>query len=177
MHAYDVWKVKTLTLYACIREVSGSNLEEVVLLTILVHWFISISSSECWNGIFIKGHNRFFLNLFPHNIHNNFFTILDTAWIMNVPEIRKVKLSMCLIIYARHEHVCRRGSRAPLFLTSALDGEKWPASLPSRFIPGEGAPVPTGQKTGWTPEPVWTPWNTKKNLLPLPVIKPRPSRP
>jgi hypothetical protein len=41
------------------------------------------------------------------------------------------------------------------FLTSALDGGEWSASLPGRvFAPGEGLPVPVEQEAGWAPQPV-----------------------
>jgi hypothetical protein len=33
---------------------------------------------------------------------------------------------------------------APPFLTSALDGGEWSASLPGRFIPGKEPPLPIG---------------------------------
>jgi hypothetical protein len=42
------------------------------------------------------------------------------------------------------------------FLTLALDGGEWSASRPGRDLaPGKGPPVPTGQESGWVPEPVW----------------------
>ena len=40
------------------------------------------------------------------------------------------------------------------FLTSALDGSKWPASRPNRFFPGEETPVPTEWEAVWAPGPV-----------------------
>jgi hypothetical protein len=44
-----------------------------------------------------------------------------------------------------------------LFLTSALDGDYWSASRPSRALPpGKVPPVHIGQEIGWAPEPVWT---------------------
>jgi hypothetical protein len=43
------------------------------------------------------------------------------------------------------------------FLTSALNGGEWSASLPCRPLPpGKGPPVPVGQWAGWASEPVWT---------------------
>jgi hypothetical protein len=46
-----------------------------------------------------------------------------------------IKFSLCLTNYApRHEDVWGRG--APPFLTSALDGGQWSASLPGRFTLG-----------------------------------------
>jgi hypothetical protein len=50
------------------------------------------------------------------------------------------------------------------FLTSALDGGDWSASRPGRDLPpGKGPPVPTGEETGWAPEPVWTQGLEKKS--------------
>jgi hypothetical protein len=43
------------------------------------------------------------------------------------------------------------------FLTWALEGGEWSASLPGRALPpGKEPPVPTVQEAGWAPEPVWT---------------------
>jgi hypothetical protein len=43
------------------------------------------------------------------------------------------------------------------FTTSALDGGEWSESRPRRSLPqGKIHPIPTGQKAGWVPEPVWT---------------------
>jgi hypothetical protein len=43
------------------------------------------------------------------------------------------------------------------FLTSALDGGEWSASLPGRALPpGKGSPVPIGLEAGWASELVWT---------------------
>jgi hypothetical protein len=42
-------------------------------------------------------------------------------------------------------------------LISALAGDEWSASRPSRtLLPGKGPPVPIVQEAGWAPEPVWT---------------------
>jgi hypothetical protein len=43
--------------------------------------------------------------------------------------------------------------------TLALDGGKWVASRPGRFIAGEQPPIPMGWDTGWVSEPVWTLWS------------------
>jgi len=40
----------------------------------------------------------------------------------------------------------------------ALDGGKWLASHPGNFIPREKTPIPTEEKAGWGPEPVWMWW-------------------
>ena len=42
-----------------------------------------------------------------------------------------------------------------LSLTLPLDGGGCSAPRPGRLTPGKG-PVPTVQKAGWTPGPVWT---------------------
>jgi hypothetical protein len=39
-----------------------------------------------------------------------------------------------------------------VFLTSALVGGEWSASLPSRFIPAKKTPVPIGYEARWTQE-------------------------
>jgi hypothetical protein len=44
------------------------------------------------------------------------------------------------------------------FLASERAAGEWSASRPSRFTPGERAPVSTGQQAGWAPETVWTTW-------------------
>jgi hypothetical protein len=44
----------------------------------------------------------------------------------------------------------------------------WSASRPDRFTPGKD-PVPTVQKAGWAPEPVWT---CVKNLAPTGIRSP-----
>jgi hypothetical protein len=54
---------------------------------------------------------------------------------------------------------------APPFLTLALVGGEWSASLPGRFNPGKSVLVLTGYEAGWAPEPVWTLWR-EKNLAP-----------
>jgi hypothetical protein len=59
---------------------------------------------------------------------------------------------MCLISSALcHEDIWGSGGTAPLFLTMTLNGVEWSASCPSYFTPRERAPVPTGEKHGWTP--------------------------
>jgi hypothetical protein len=164
---------KTVTLYACIRDVPDSNPERVLDYTCLLVYFSLFQRMLEWH--FQRDNNRFFLNLFPCNIHGYFLATFDIVEPRNVPEIRKVKLSLCLINYVqRHEHAQQSGGRAHPFLTSALDGQKWSASHPSRFIPRERAPG-----THWLGDWVGRSGRceTKKNLLPLPGIKPRPSRP
>jgi hypothetical protein len=48
---------------------------------------------------------------------------------------------MCLISYALcHEDIWGSGGIAQPFLTSALDGDKWPVLRPGRFTPGKAAP-------------------------------------
>jgi hypothetical protein len=43
------------------------------------------------------------------------------------------------------------------YLTSALDGGEWSASLPGRALPpGKEPPVPIVHEVGWAPESVWT---------------------
>jgi hypothetical protein len=59
------------------------------------------------------------------------------------------------------------GGRAPLFLTTALDGGEWSASGPAAL-----PPVPIGQEAGCTPKPVWMLWRREKNLA-QPGIEPR----
>jgi hypothetical protein len=64
------------------------------------------------------------------------------------------------------------------FLTSALDGSEWLASLTGRFTPREEPPVPIGQEAGWASEVFWTRWWEK---LPAPAgnqtLEPRSSGP
>jgi hypothetical protein len=45
-----------------------------------------------------------------------------------------------------------------VFLTSALTGGQRTTSRPGHFTSGKETPVPTGEKHGWAPEPVWTLW-------------------
>jgi hypothetical protein len=49
------------------------------------------------------------------------------------------------------------------FTTSALDGV---SNQRHALPPGKGSPVPTGQDTGWTPEPVWTQRLEEKSFCP-----------
>jgi len=54
----------------------------------------------------------------------------------------KVKLFLCL---TKHHAVKAYGGMEVwlhVFLTSALDGDEWSASRPSRFTPGKEPPVP-----------------------------------
>jgi hypothetical protein len=53
-----------------------------------------------------------------------------------------------------------------IILISALDGGEWSVSRPGRFTTWEKAQVPTAQKAGWAPEPVWTLWRNEKSLAP-----------
>jgi hypothetical protein len=54
------------------------------------------------------------------------------------------------------------------FLTSALDGGEWSASLPVRALaPGKGPPVPIVQEAVWAPEPVWTQRLEEKSFAPV----------
>jgi hypothetical protein len=48
----------------------------------------------------------------------------------------------------RPEAACESGSIAPLFLTSAVDGGKWTASCPGRFIRNETAHPPSAHCMG-----------------------------
>jgi hypothetical protein len=49
----------------------------------------------------------------------------------------QVNVSLCLINYALcREDVWSSGGRDPLFLTSAIVGGEWSASIPGSFIPG-----------------------------------------
>ena len=48
--------------------------------------------------------------------------------------------------------------------TSAIDGGGWSTPRPGRFTPRERDPVPTVQKAGWAPGPIWT---DAENLAPL----------
>jgi hypothetical protein len=55
---------------------------------------------------------------------------------------------------------------APLFVTSALDGLEWSASLLGGFTPGgknPPPPVPIESEAAWAPEPVWKLWRTEKS--------------
>jgi hypothetical protein len=66
------------------------------------------------------------------------------------------------------------------FLTSALDGGEWPASLPGRALaPRKGPPVPIVQEAGWVPETIWTQRLEEKSIhlcresnLDRPVVQP-----
>jgi hypothetical protein len=63
------------------------------------------------------------------------------------------------------------------FMISALDGGESSASRPDRaFPPGNGAPVPIVQESGWAPEPVWTQRLEEKSSAPAgdrtPVVQP-----
>jgi hypothetical protein len=67
-----------------------------------------------------------------------------TAREMRIETMRRVKPSLCLISSApRDRDVWRCGGISPPFITSALDGDEWPASCPGRFIPGERPPACT----------------------------------
>jgi hypothetical protein len=68
-------------------------------------------------------------------------------------KIRKLKLPH----YAPWGRLGERKYSVYSFLTSALDEGGWSASRPGRALPpGKGPPVPIGQESGWSPEPVWT---------------------
>jgi hypothetical protein len=54
------------------------------------------------------------------------------------------------------------GYIAPPFLTSALAGGEWSASLSGRFTSGE---ITTSTHHVWAPEPVWMPWKRDKYCL------------
>jgi len=61
------------------------------------------------------------------------------------------------------------------FLTSQLDGDKWSASLPGRFILMERAPARYPFVGGWLGPriTVWARWGREKiSFLPLPEIVP-----
>jgi hypothetical protein len=75
-----------------------------------------------------------------------------------------------------HEDIRESGSIDPPFLTLILDGGEWSASRHGRFIPMEGAPVPTRQEAGWGPELILTLRKKYKNSS-LQEIEPQPSRP
>jgi hypothetical protein len=86
--------------------------------------------------------------------------------------IYKLKLPLCLI---KHHAMKTWRYRSPT-LTSALDGGQLPASGPGYFNPMKESPVPTRQKAGWAPKPVWT-TRSRGNFLSLPEIDPRPPNP
>jgi hypothetical protein len=82
-----------------------------------------------------------------HNLaaYNNYTD--DTYREYTRKEIKKVKLSLCLINYTPyHENVWGSGRIVLSFLISALGTGGWSASRPDRFIPRERAP--TGHCTG-----------------------------
>jgi hypothetical protein len=74
-------------------------------------------------------------------------------------------------VASRHQNVWGSGGIAPLFLTSALDGDggECSASYLCGFTPPR---VTIIQEAGWAPEPVWTLWRRDKSLTLL-GIKPR----
>jgi len=81
-----------------------------------------------------------------------------------------VKLFLCKL--GTHKGEGGSGVIAPSFLTSALNGSEWSPSNLDLFTPAKAPPVPTKQKAGRAPEPVWTFGTTKKiKLLPLPGIE------
>jgi hypothetical protein len=67
------------------------------------------------------------------------------------------------------------------FLTSALVGGGWTASLHGHSIPGERAPIPTAEEAGLTPERIWTLWKGgnfepyKYSNTNLSIVQPIPS--
>jgi hypothetical protein len=69
----------------------------------------------------------------------------------------------------------------PNFLTSALDGGEWSASLPGRFIPGK---TPRTHCIGGCvdPKPVWTTWRKENSWTyrdsnsEISVVQPLPGR-
>jgi hypothetical protein len=50
------------------------------------------------------------------------------------------------------------------FLISTLDGCELSALRSGRFTPGKEPPVPTEEKVGWAPEPIYTLWKREKYL-------------
>jgi hypothetical protein len=50
------------------------------------------------------------------------------------------------------------------FLTSALDGAQWSASLPGRFTLRKEALAPIGEDAGWAPEPDWRLWYRENSV-------------
>jgi hypothetical protein len=71
----------------------------------------------------------------------------------NCPDVSKTKLS-----YYRHaDDKWEMKHSSYSFLTPALDGAEWSASLPGRALPlGKGPPVRNGQEAGWIPQLVCT---------------------
>jgi hypothetical protein len=72
---------------------------------------------------------------------------------------------LCCETYIRKKLSCcmpwrRMGERrysSYSYLTLALNGGEWSASLPGCTLPpGKEPTVPIGQEAGWLPEPVWT---------------------
>jgi hypothetical protein len=56
-------------------------------------------------------------------------------------------------------------------------GGEWSVSRPGRTLPpGKGPPVPTVQKAGWAPEPVWIQGLEEKSSAPVrdqtPIVQP-----
>jgi hypothetical protein len=67
------------------------------------------------------------------------------------------KLAICSINLAvRRDDVWGSVDVAPSFLTSALNGGEWSASLPGRFIPGKEPLVLIEKGAVCAPEPVWS---------------------
>jgi hypothetical protein len=71
-----------------------------------------------------------------------------------------VCVCVCTCARTRHEGVWRRGCTDPCFLDLSTRW-RWVVSyMPQLFYPPrERAPLPTGEGTGWAPEPVWMLWS------------------
>jgi hypothetical protein len=67
----------------------------------------------------------------------------------------------------------RRGGIAPSFLTSALDGSEWSASLPSHFTPRGKSPLTHGIG-GWVGSKTSLDDVKRRKILPLPGLEFRP---
>jgi hypothetical protein len=77
---------------------------------------------------------------------------LQTKWVHNIRRVHKA-----VPLRSIEAHLGERRYSSYSFLTSALEGGEWSASPPGRALPpGKEPPVPTVQKAGWAPEPVWT---------------------
>jgi hypothetical protein len=112
------------------------------------------------------------------NLHIRDISVRNTRWrrwvrnhgngiCLHYVSFSWVNLYLCFLNQTpRHEDVWRSGR----FMTATLDGDEWSAYCPDRFTPGRR---PSNKRLGGPQNPSGR-CGGEKNLLPLPVIEPRP---
>jgi hypothetical protein len=108
--------------------------------------------------------NNCVLNHFTYGFKWKFpvpFAYVSVEWCLVLRDSKKGKA------VSQHTYGGAGGEEVQLLLIHDLGirwGE-WSVPRPGRALPtGKRPPVPTGQETGWAPEPVWTQRREEKSL-------------